>query len=170
MKTPLGSLLALCTLVLGFLLTGCVGEDDEDPTAVVVDPATTTVEAHFRDSSVPPEYHRSWTLTLDQGQVRLVVDSYGDKIAEESVPMPQETWEEFIASLPEEVDVLDEPEPTDPGCTGGTGMTMDVDGDPGTHLDVDNCNTPGNEVIIEDVRELLEPFTDLVRLDEHTRA
>lgn len=133
-----------------------------------VDPEATQVEAHFRDSSVPPKYHRSWTLTLDADQVHLVVDSYGEVIAEKTVAMPAETWEEFVDELPEALGDLDDPEPVEPGCAGGTGMTLDVTGSDGAHLDIDNCSTPANQAITDEVVELLEPFTDLVHLDRHT--
>ena len=32
----------------------------------------------FGDASVPPDYHRSYTITVTAGGVRIVVDSYGD--------------------------------------------------------------------------------------------
>lgn len=162
--------MAVALLSLG----ACGGNDNPGGGADMgpLDPETTQVEAHFRDSSVPPEYHRSWTLTLDREQVHLVVDSYGDTIAEETVAMPAGPWAEFVEELPDALQDLDEPESVERGCTGGTGMTLDATeaGSDDAHLDIDNCNTPGNQAISDDVIELLEPFTHLVHLDRHTRT
>ena len=33
---------------------------------------------HFQDASVPPEYHRSYTVIVDKDRLTITVDSYGD--------------------------------------------------------------------------------------------
>ena len=48
----------------------------------MLDPDSAVVKVAFRDSSVPPEYHRSWRLTLDSDEIAVVVDSYGDIVSE----------------------------------------------------------------------------------------
>lgn len=150
-------------LVAGLLLTAC---DDSEPEPA--DPATTEVLVEFRDSSVPPEFHRSWTLTLDQDRIHVVVDSYGDVIAEETAAMPGDRWDSFVEDLPQALEDLGEPEPVD-GCAGATGMELTVSGGADTSLDLDNCDE-GNEEISGDIEEMLEPFTRLVHLEKHTRA
>lgn len=155
--------LPTAVLVAGLLLTACDGSEAEP--AGPADPATTQVHVHFRDSSVPPEYHRSWDLTLDKDSIELVADSYGDVVAEESVKMPREEWEEFVAAVREDLDELGEPTAPQEGCTGGTGMDLEVNA-----LDIDNCNSDGNEEMMAEIQEMLEQFTDLVHLEKHTRT
>lgn len=64
-----------------------------------LDPATTTVTLRFRDSSVPPEYHRSYVLTVSEGQVHVVVDSYGDVLHDVTKPLPNDDWAKFVHGL-----------------------------------------------------------------------
>ncbi|KRF13947.1 hypothetical protein ASG90_14140 [Nocardioides sp. Soil797] len=167
----------MMTRILGALLvvvlTPLAACDDGGTTdAQPADPATTSVHVHFTDSSVPPEYHRSWDLTLDQDTVHLVVDSYGDVIADETVDMPADEWNDFVDGLADAVGDLDDPESGDEGCSGGTSMSLDVDdaGDAETSLEVDNCANDHNEAISDDIESLVKPFTELVQLDKHTRT
>lgn len=139
---------------------------------VVPVPETAEVKVHFRDSSVPPEYHRSWDLTLDSSSIELVVDSYGDLLAEESARMPAAEWEEFVGGLADELDDLGEPAEPEAGCAGGTGMMLEVSeaGEADTLLKIDNCNTDDNAAMMGRVEELVRPFTRRVHLDQHTRS
>lgn len=167
MKTRILGILMVALLVP---LAACDNGDTAD--AGSADPATTKVHVHFTDSSVEPDYHRSWDLTLDQDTVHLVVDSYGDVIADENAEMPAEEWHDFVQGLPDAVDDLGDPESGEEGCAGGTSMSLDIDdaGGAETSLEVDNCANDHNQAISDDIESLVEPFTDLVDLDEHTRT
>ena len=46
-----------------------------------------TLIYHYGDSSVPPPYHRSYRITLTQRSANLLVDSYGDVVAREDIPV-----------------------------------------------------------------------------------
>jgi hypothetical protein len=46
----------------------------------------------FNDSSVPPEYHRRYTLTADAESAQLVVDSYGDVLHDVTEPNEGDRW------------------------------------------------------------------------------
>ncbi|MDN5895619.1 MAG: hypothetical protein L0H93_16535 [Nocardioides sp.] len=175
------TVLAALLPVLTVALAGCDGKPTdsqaaeesavEEPAAEgAADPTTTAVKVHFHDSSVPPKYHRSWTITLDEEQAHLVVDSYGDDLAEETVDMPAQEWRAFVEDLPESVDDLEEPEPVDDGCSGGTSMDFVVTdgGGADTNLVINNCANDHNSAITDDIEGLMEPFTDLVHLDENT--
>ena len=52
-------------------------------------PDDATVTYAFTDSSVPPQYHRSVTLTVTRDEAHIVVDSYGDVLADERVATPR---------------------------------------------------------------------------------
>lgn len=44
----------------------------------------TVVRYHYRDSSVPPEHHRSYTVTVTPDEAHIGVDSYGDVLHDET--------------------------------------------------------------------------------------
>jgi hypothetical protein len=116
-------LLAALTLVA--LAVGC-GDDDSGDDVTLSDDAV--IEYHFGDSSVPPEVHRSYTLTIDRTEVHAVVDSYGDLIGEDTVPLPDEVWTGLADNLDAvtDLDVSDD----DDGCSGGTSRELTItDGD-----------------------------------------
>jgi hypothetical protein len=52
----------------------------------------TRVVLRFLDRSVPPRYHRSYTVTVEPEQVRTSVDVYGEVIAQTSSPMSSSEW------------------------------------------------------------------------------
>ena len=87
-------------------------------------PPTATVSYHFQDSSVPPKYHRSYTLTFDRNQAHVVVDSYGDVLADRTAPMTEAAWTTVSNNFPAIRNItVREPEQ---GCVGGTGFGLKV--------------------------------------------
>lgn len=46
----------------------------------------------FRDASVPPQYHRSYTIDVTSTQSHLVVDSYGEVLADTTENVKPEVW------------------------------------------------------------------------------
>lgn len=73
---------------------------------------------------MPPQFHRSEELTIDRTTTRLVIDSYGDVLADESRPTPPEVWRGLVASIDAiaELPVEDAQE----GCVGGTSRSIEV--------------------------------------------
>ena len=85
---------------------------------------TDTVTYEFHDSSVPPPFHRSFVLTFTRDRARIVVDSYGDILADQETPMTAQAWDEVAQGFPGLGDiVIEEPEQ---GCTGGTAFVVSV--------------------------------------------
>ena len=77
----------------------------------------------FGDASVPPQYHRSYTITVTAGQARVVVDSYGDVLAEQAYEITREEFEGIVRSLSRHrIGRAELGE--DEGCTGGTTETI----------------------------------------------
>ena len=100
------------------LVTACA------PATLQLDPAETTVEYSFRDSSVPPRYHRSYIIQASETEARITVDSYGDVLRQETAAMPAETWAKVIGmagTLPQRSQDIAAPKP---GCTGGSGSRI----------------------------------------------
>jgi hypothetical protein len=116
--------------------------DDGAATDVTTGPDTTeaarevalggdaVIEYRYGDSSVPPEYHRSYTLTVTRERVDAVVDSYGEVLHEISASLPREVWRELSSAG--EVVAIDEPGDGE-GCAGGTSRRLEID-DGGTAL------------------------------------
>lgn len=69
-----------------------MGESDLPPSA--------TVTHEFRDAPVSPPFHRSSVLFFDRSQARIVVDSYGDVLADRTAPMPPAAWNRVVEGFP----------------------------------------------------------------------
>ncbi len=82
------------------------------------------VRYSFHDSSVPPPYHRSYTITLKADQIRIVVNSYGDIIADRQFT-PETGSLSKITDLLDESAIKNVKEKEDRGCTGGNGETLE---------------------------------------------
>ena len=78
----------------------------------------------FHDSSVPPQYHRSFTLTVAKPESRIIIDSYGDTLADRTVTTADAVWSQLAATI-DSVQGLSAAQPND-GCTGGTGADLTV--------------------------------------------
>jgi hypothetical protein len=89
-------------------------------------PPGAEVTYEFHDSSVPPPYHRSYVLIFDRTSARIVVDSYGDILADRTAAIPDDVWVQVAQSYPDVVGLdISQPEQ---GCTGGTAFALTVAG------------------------------------------
>lgn len=79
----------------------------------------------FHDASVPPRYHRSFTLTVTRKSTRMVVDSYGTVLADQTRATPDAVWHGLVAG----VSTIDgrPVEVPGQGCTGGTRVDILID-------------------------------------------
>ena len=77
----------------------------------------------FQDASVPPEYHRSYTITIDKDRLKITEDSYSDILAEKEYRIAKNQFERLVASLKENHIDRAELEEED-GCTGGTSESI----------------------------------------------
>lgn len=87
-------------------------------------PPDATVTYQFHDSSVPPPYHRSYVLSFDRAGARIVVDSYGEVLADRTAAMTADAWDQVARSFPQ-VGALTVVDPAQ-GCTGGTAFSVSV--------------------------------------------
>jgi hypothetical protein len=105
---------ALCILLATI---GACGTIDGENTM-----AQTTIKEityHFGDASVPPDYHRSYTITVTANRVKIVVDSYGDILADEEYEITAQQFDDIQRSL-EKNNIENCTLGEDEGCTGGT--------------------------------------------------
>ena len=127
-RRPVGGIGRLVVIALagqvlagGLLVAGCSTAQEVDVPAL---PDDATVVYAFGDSSVPPAYHRSVTLTVKANETTIAVDSYGDVLAEESAATPAQVWQQLGDTLPALASL--EVEPPQQGCVGGTTLRVTV--------------------------------------------
>ncbi len=79
----------------------------------------TRVEYIFTDSSVPPQYHRSFAIEATRDSALVVVDSYGEVLARETRAVTPNEFQSLMETLAAaELSIV--PEKESEGCTGGT--------------------------------------------------
>jgi hypothetical protein len=139
------------------LLAAC-GTSPGEPSVSLPDDATVTYA--FHDSSVPPPYHRSITLTVTMDEAHIIVDSYGDVLADERVATPAEIWTTLGATLTSVQD-LAVAQPNE-GCVGGTGIDLSVTSAPGTLGDLapQFCGA-SDDALAAPIRAWIAPARDL---------
>lgn len=115
------------------------------------DPTDAVLAYRFQDASVPPEYHRSYTLDLtgsaDGAHGELVVDSYGDEVVRVEVDVPADAWTRAVSDL----EAFDAVTTTDQGCAGGTGREVELTAGGETLIaaDIEVCGGAGQDVADE---------------------
>lgn len=116
----------------------------------------------FRDASVPPPDHRSFTLTLTPTEAHRVVDSYGDVVSDETRPLDRPRFDALVAGLSGIATVTDAPVP---GCTGGTGLTLTVSAGATTLLEgsQERCAGEQTGTLSGDVRAWAREATAMFR-------
>ena len=82
----------------------------------------------YDDASVPPDDHRSYTITVSPGQIVFEVDSYGDLIRKDSVSITKNKWTQIRqAFVDKQIHNIAEKENPE-GCTGGSGNRITIMG------------------------------------------
>lgn len=113
----------------------------------------------FLDSSVPPRYHRSYELRISSADSTIVVDSYGDVLADDTVPTDPAVWAELGSTLDDVAGLR--ADPVQEGCTGGTVTSVTVvDSDRVlVNLMLDECGSV-NAANAEAVQAWISPARD----------
>ncbi|NOQ72778.1 MAG: hypothetical protein GQ574_12280 [Crocinitomix sp.] len=121
-----------------------------------------SIHYSFRDSSVPPRYHRSYDITITSTNAHIVVKSYGNKLADENYGVKKEDFNNLIEII-NEAELVSGSVDAEPGCTGGTGESLIMKEEKiqvykGT---IDNCGgttIPSSLGKIEKVVEAIKAF------------
>jgi len=77
----------------------------------------------FHDASVPPPFHRSYTITVKSDSVHIIVSSYGNTITDTSLASTPEKLKNIV-SLLDSGKVKNSKLAYNDGCTGGTGENI----------------------------------------------
>lgn len=77
----------------------------------------------YHDSSVPPEYHRSYTITMSPTEISKWVDSYGDTV---SFDVQKTNGNDFnkLKQLVASANLRSCKDQENNSCTGGTGLSI----------------------------------------------
>lgn len=105
-------------------MSGAGHDRDED------EPGGPAVEYRFFDSSVPPPFHRSFTLEVRPDSARLVVDSYGDVLRDVRLLLDAAAWDRCATAASSLAELVGGD--FDDGYTGGTAdrlVVRDHDGE-----------------------------------------
>lgn len=126
------------------------------------DPATTSVVYAFTDSSVPPNYHRSFTLEVRDGQGTVVVTAYGDELDRAEAEVDPAAVEALLSAYSSgELERAFDPESSDDGCTGGRTHVLSID-DGHEQVSTEVLRSQRNEQaeaeLVRATADLLEPF------------
>jgi hypothetical protein len=141
-------------------LAACGGNDDDSSSEQRLDDSA-TIEYEYGDASVPPEYQRNYSLSVTREQVHVVVDSYGDVLYDDIVPLPGAAWD-VLTDASDPVFALTPDEP-DGGCAGGTTRTLRVSDQDGTVLDLDFGVCGGvNEDAAKALDAYMQPVLDAI--------
>ena len=93
---------------------------------LVLDESTTTkIVYNFHDSSVPPEYHRSYEIIMTPTSVGITVDSYGDILNQKEYTISSEEFSSFISFVNASDITACKPAETEP-CSGGTSESLAI--------------------------------------------
>lgn len=123
-------------------------------------PPSATVVYEFHDSSVPPPFHRSFKLVFNRSEARIVVDRYGDVLADQTAPVTQAAWEQLVDGYPAVSELVLE-EPAD-GCTGGTGFAATVTADGSVRFSLAGLACGGvNSDVADRLAEWVRPVRSL---------
>lgn len=114
-------------LLTAVFCAGCCNlthiDTDSKKTLYISANTITEIAYYFRDAPVPPAYHRSYSITVALDRVNIVVDSYGDLLAEEGYEISSEQFETVLHSLNRHK-ITNSALGEDRGCTGGTCETI----------------------------------------------
>lgn len=91
----------------------------------VTDDTIRQIVYRFGDASVAPEFHRSYEITLTPDRLEVVVDSYGEVLAQRVYDLAEGQFDNLMLSLERNVTFGIELE-EDEGGTGGTSETISL--------------------------------------------
>lgn len=133
----------------------------------------TKIIYHYYDSSVPPKFHRSYTITVTSDRVRIIVDSYGEIINDKEFEADSNQFEMIKKSL--RINKIQKGKKIESkGCTGGTGEKIEYFENDNTlfSASVYHCGNKyygdmkGNiDNVANDIKHLIPNFIELLKRD-----
>jgi len=110
-------------IIITIITVGCFNGGSDDNGNYREDNIIQEITYYFGDSSVPPEFHRSYSITVMNNIVSVVVDSYGDILADEEYEITNEQFNNIRNSLLRN-DIRNCELGPDDDCAGGTSESV----------------------------------------------
>ena len=108
-----------------FTLLGCGGSNNasKEASAHSIEwEETTKIEYRYGDSSVAPDYHRSYVITITDSTKIIAIDSYGDVLLTKQYPNTPSDFQAFKEELSKKG--IKKLKKKDSACSGGTSETL----------------------------------------------
>ena len=105
--------------LVSILFGGSCGDASEHSTALPDLSEATQIEYRFGDSSLPPDYHRSYTIVITEIKKSITIDSYGDTLLSRDYPNSSASFTAFKDELSKK-GIAKHGEVDNGGCSGGT--------------------------------------------------
>jgi hypothetical protein len=117
----------------------------------------------FHDSSVPPQYHRSYDITVSPKDVRVQVDSYGDILASDQFEISASDVSNLIKTINNAKLKSGNSEPGE-GCDGGTSESLSIKTTKGKVYSgfFDHCGGINIPESLGDVKVVIDAIHNLV--------
>jgi len=118
--------ITLCLFFYLPIVMGCVlGETHKEINGRIDMNKVNKITYRFIDASVPPQYHRSYTITVSQNRAHITVDSYGDVLAEKEFNISSDQFKELLNCF-QKTKIRNCKLEKENGCTGGTGEKISL--------------------------------------------
>ncbi|MBQ8066057.1 MAG: hypothetical protein IJ200_10435 [Prevotella sp.] len=111
--------------LVSILFGGSCGDASEHSTALPDLSEATQIEYRFGDTSLPPDYHRSYTITITETSKSITVDSYGDILLSRNYPNSSASFTDFKEELSKK-GIAKHDKVDAGGCSGGTTESIRV--------------------------------------------
>lgn len=128
MKQPATIIITLAMFFIAASVVACNNEKKpkaEIKNDTVAANSNDTLLYRYQDASVPPQYHRSYTIRVTPRQVYYAIDSYGKIIQEDSLVITRAAYDFFATAL-NDLHIKKGKEVIQEGCTGGTTDRLDL--------------------------------------------
>ena len=113
-------------MLRGYLLIIILGMFTSCDTQIFLEAKNTEkIVYNFHDSSVPPQYHRSFEITVTKTSANIIVDSYGDTLATASKELAEGEFEEFVSVINDAKLTNSKPK-NDLACSGSTAESLKI--------------------------------------------
>lgn len=168
---------ALVFAVVSVTLPACSSDNDTVDTtsseldSSMLDANTATVVYRFVDSSVPPQFHRSFSITSDANTSRFTIDSYGDILDDASMATDFDALSLVLtrleqSNLPAEIGFSD----SDGACAGGVSAFFSLYqlSDLETvvrSIAVYQCSSAEAELAMPELRNIIDPVLEPFDVD-----
>jgi len=130
----------------------------------MLDANNATVVYRFLDSSLPPEFHRSFRITADVNTSRLTIDSYNDILDDASMATDFDALTLVLTRL-RQSDLPEETGFSDDGCTGGRSsfLTLYQTSDlqtPVRSIGIYQCDSEEATLAMPELRNIIDPVLE----------